>query len=187
MSDVQADINESQSVQAAFTAASEAQAAVAAVATQTPAPVDAVASVATPGNDPLEVKPDVVAEPATAVEPQVIVAPITSTEPAQGVINVEVEHTGEPLGEQHVEVKAPVVDHAIAGEGVKVEPEGELRTTKSPSVMGEAKAEIAAKSNTGAALAEQRAAFKVGGAQAGNAMDTMHGSVNRTWPPTFKS
>lgn len=40
-----------------------------------------------------------------------------------------------------------------------------------------------AKANSGAALSEQRAAFKVGSAQAGNAMDTMHGKVNATWPP----
>jgi len=171
MSDVQsteADVTESQAVQAALTAANEAQAA--------------VASIATPGNDPLEVKPIGATEPVTAVEPQVIGATITSTEPAQGVINVEVEHTGESFGEQHVELKVPVVDHAIVGEGVKTEPEGELRTTKSPSVMDEAKAEIKAKANSGAALTEQRQAFKVGGSQAGNAMDTMHGSVNSTWP-----
>jgi hypothetical protein len=70
---------------------------------------------------------------------------------------------------------------------VKTDPEPELRTTKNPNPVDEVKAEIAkAKANTGAALAEQRATFKVGGAQAGNAMDTMHGAVNSTWPPKMR-
>ncbi len=143
MSDVQTDVQESQAVQAALTAANEAQAV--------------AASIATPGNDPLAIQPVATAEPETTLD-----------------------------------------DGA------------DLRTTKNPSVMDQAKEEIA-KANTGATLAEQREAFKVvdgqtltsgvqvatnhtpivkaelpeviGARQAGNAMDTMHGKVNATWPP----
>jgi hypothetical protein len=114
MSDVQADIAASQAVQAALSATSEAQ--------------SAVATVVDPSHGP--------ADPATLVPGTL---PVSNAEPA--------------------------VDHSIAAEGVKTEPVAK------------------AKVNTGAALAEQRASFKVGGAQAGNAMDTMHGAVNSTWPP----
>lgn len=44
-------------------------------------------------------------------------------------------------------------------------------------------------SNSGAALAEQAEEFRksfAGKPQAGNAMDTMHGAVNSTWPPKLK-
>jgi hypothetical protein len=145
MSDVQADIAASQAVQAALSATSEAQSAVATVVDPSHGPADPATLV--PGTLPVGN-----AEPA--VEPQVTGAQVVASNGAEGTITVHVEHTGEPA-----------VDHSIAAEGAKTEPVAK------------------AKVNTGAALAEQRASFKVGGAQAGNAMDTMHGAVNSTWPP----
>lgn len=80
--------------------------------------------------------------------------------------------------------------------GIGVEPANAIvsPTASSPDALAAAKAQTEADNvetikayspttNSGAALSEQRAAFKVGAGQAGNAMDTMHGSVNHTWPP----
>lgn len=98
-------------------------------------------------------------QPVTTAAPAIapVVTPVATNEGASTIVQPIVEP-----GTAHI--PNPAVDHAIAAAGVKIEP-----TT-----------------NTGAALAEQRAAFKVGSAQAGNAMDTMHGAVNHTWPPTIR-
>lgn len=95
--------------------------------------------------------------------------PIVTEQAKETGVLAQVEHFVEGL--LHPDAEAKVESDAQAGE------------LKDPlhedSMFGE-------KFNTGAALAEQTEAFKrpvIGASQAGNAMDTMHGKVNSTWPP----
>lgn len=151
MSDVQADINESQAVQAALTATNEAQ--------------TAVASIATPGNDPLAVQPVATAEPATQPAPVEPVIPVLNDVVQPGAVNPADEpeakaNNGAALAEQREAFKVPVDGQTLTA-GVQVQ------TNHAPLVKAELPSTL-------------------GAVQAGNAMDTMHGNVNATWPPKVK-
>ncbi len=165
MSDVQADINESQAVQAALAAAAQAQGAVASLATQTAPTVDATISIATESPAPV----DAVAgngEPLVPNEATIVdrvTDATTASAPQVPVTEPSTLNTGAALAEQAAAFKAKPVDGQTLTSGVQVQTNHvELSKAQLPSALGN------------------------GTKQAGNAMDTMHGKVNKTWPPSTR-
>lgn len=159
MSDVQTDINESQAVQAALAAATEAQGAVASLATQTAPTVDATISIAT------ETEPavDAVAGNGEPLDNPHIGSTLDVEKLAETGEVTSTLNTGAALAEQAAAFKAKPVDGQTLTSGVQVQTNHvELSKAKLPSALGN------------------------GTKQAGNAMDTMHGKVNKTWPPSTR-